>query len=88
MRVCATIALSLYLRPRGLEFAVMGVAAAFILGELTGWLVLAGAYLGPGRRLLAELKGRPRRGLNPWAAWPPASLPWPSRQLWPPSSGR
>jgi len=57
VRVCATIALSLYLRPRGLEFAVMGVAAAFILGELTGWLVLAGAYLGPGRRLLAELKG-------------------------------
>lgn len=59
VRVTATIAFSLYLRPRGLERAVLGVAAAFIVGELTGWLVLAAAYLTKGRRLLKEIKDRP-----------------------------
>jgi hypothetical protein len=55
-------------RPRGLELAVMGVAGAFILGELTGWLILAGAYLLQGPQLLRELKEKrpqpePRRQL-------------------------
>jgi len=68
VRVAATIGLSLYFRPRGLELAVMGVAAAFILGELTGWLILAGAYLLQGPQLLRELKEKrpqpePRRQL-------------------------
>ncbi|HPT82888.1 MAG TPA: polysaccharide biosynthesis protein [Limnochordia bacterium] len=58
VRVAATVFLSLYLRPRGLEAAVLGVASAFIVGELTGWLVLLGAYLTKGQKLLAELKER------------------------------
>ena len=87
VRVAATIGLSLYFRPRGLELAVMGVAAAFILGELTGWLILAGAYLLQGPQLLRELKEKrpqpePRRQLAD------ASSPWPSPPLWPPSSGQ
>lgn len=45
VRVGATMALSLMLRPWGIEMAVTGVAWGFIIGELAGWLILAGYYL-------------------------------------------
>lgn len=65
LRVAATIALSLYFRPRGLEYAVMGVAAAFIVGEFTGWLVLAVSFAVNGPRLLADLKGERTIAVEP-----------------------
>ena len=92
VRVAATIFLSVYLRPRGLEMAVLGVAVAFILGELTGWLVLLAAYLAKGPQLLAELKTRQVVQIEPawqlakrliWLAVPAvvATILWPVMQL-------
>ncbi|HBG00895.1 MAG TPA: polysaccharide biosynthesis protein, partial [Firmicutes bacterium] len=45
VRVGATVLLTIWLRPRGIEIAVSGIAWGFIIGELTGWLVLAAYYI-------------------------------------------
>ncbi len=56
-RVGATIAISIWLRPRGVEVAVTGIAWGFIIGELTGWLVLVGYYFRQRDSLLATIPG-------------------------------
>lgn len=45
VRVAATIFLTLYLRPQGVEQAVTGIAWGFVLGEFCGWLTLVGFYM-------------------------------------------
>ena len=45
VRVGATVLISIWLRPRGIEMAVTGIAWGFTIGELAGWLVLAGYYI-------------------------------------------
>lgn len=55
IRVAATIFLPLWLRPWGIERAVTGVAWGFLVGELTGFLVLVGFYLLKQREILGEL---------------------------------
>lgn len=63
VRVVVTIALCTWLRPRGIEMAVTGVAWGFFFGELTGWLVLAGYFFTLRHKLLADI--RPSRLLKP-----------------------
>lgn len=55
LRVVATIFLTLWLRPLGIEWAVTGVAWGFLVGEVTGFVVLLGFYLVQQRGLLSEL---------------------------------
>lgn len=62
VRVGATIFLTIWLRPRGIEVAVTGIAWGFICGELTGWLILVGTYFKKRDELIAEIK--PRRNLK------------------------
>ena len=54
-RVTATIFLTLWLRPRGIEWAVTGVAWGFLVGELTGFLILLAFYFAKQGELLGEL---------------------------------
>ncbi|NMB02877.1 MAG: polysaccharide biosynthesis protein [Firmicutes bacterium] len=56
VRVGATIGLSIWLRPRGIEMAVTGVAWGFIVGELTGWLILLGYYFTQRDALIEEIR--------------------------------
>lgn len=44
VRVAVTVLAVLWLRPRGVELAVTGIAWGFIAGEFAGWLVLAVYY--------------------------------------------
>lgn len=44
VRVTVTVLAAIWLRPRGVETAVTGIAWGFIAGEFAGWLVLAAYY--------------------------------------------
>lgn len=56
VRVAATVGLTLYLRQWGVEAAVTGVAWGFVVGEFSGWLILALSYLSQRGRLLGEVR--------------------------------
>ena len=56
VRVSVSLYLGLRLRPRGIEFAVSGLAWGSVLGEFVGWLVLVAYYLGRKRALLDKIK--------------------------------
>jgi stage V sporulation protein B len=58
VRVAVTVLATIWLRPRGVETAVTGVAWGFIAGELAGWLVLVAYYvLGNHRALVIRSTG-------------------------------
>lgn len=93
VRVGATIFLTVWLRPLGVEKAVTGIAWGFILGELTGLAVLVGYYFSQSRSYLREIPN-PRYVLKTeqWAkiakrliilAFPAilATILWPIMQL-------
>lgn len=67
MRIVATIVLTIWLRPLGVETAVTGIAWGFVAGEVTGWLILAGYYLRKRDGLLDTISP-PGRTLKPEAS--------------------
>ncbi len=60
LRVLSTVAFCLWLRPRGVEQAVTGIAwGGFVVGESTSWLVMLAFYVSYKRELLMELPAQP-----------------------------
>lgn len=59
LRVLSTVAFCLWLRPRGVEQAVTGIAWGFVVGESTSWLVMLAFYVSYKRELLMELPAQP-----------------------------
>ncbi|NLL48502.1 MAG: polysaccharide biosynthesis protein [Firmicutes bacterium] len=61
VRVLVTMLASAWLRPRGVEMAVTGIAIGFIAGEFTGWLVLVIYYAIKGQKLMLDIPEKQRQ---------------------------
>ncbi len=60
LRVFSTVAFCLWLRPKGVEQAVTGIAWGFVVAESTSWLVMLAFYIAQKGKLLAELPAEPK----------------------------
>lgn len=64
LRVISTVSFCLWLRPRGVEQAVTGIAWGFVVAESTSWLVMLAFYLFRKTELLAEFPSETKKDLQ------------------------